>query len=63
MKTLITFNLSYGERDLLKRLAGGNVSAFLRSLIRQEAERQGYDLPDDLLEDTRATHGGLNKTT
>lgn len=56
----IKYYASEQERDLLRQLAGNNISAYLRRLVREDARRHGVSLPDELLEDTRATHGGLN---
>ena len=61
-KILTTFHTSSAEKALLKQLAGGNVSAYLRGLVLADARGRGLSIPDDRLEDTRATHGGLNKS-
>lgn len=54
-KTLITFNTTPEEKTAIHALADGNVSAYLRRLVHEDAQRRGVTMPDGL-RDTRGKY-------
>lgn len=54
-KVLVTFNLTPSERAVLRTLADGQQSAYLRRLLSEDAARRGVEWPDEL-RDTRGKY-------
>jgi hypothetical protein len=56
MKTIAQLRGTDDEHLALRRLAGGNISEYLRRLIEADARERGLWWPDQT-HDTRSTHG------